>query len=197
MRIIIFYINTEINYWKFHFCTLITHCSKRHNQPRMRLLLSRRDQMSIWLRKRVIEYEKEHYPIEKATKSVSIGIKIASHNAVGLLFLSSIRINWLILQIGVGNTIFLLKKSNFWRWIINSSRSLRRLARIFAAIQQKNTYYYAKLQKFIFKRGYHRQMPPQQSTYVPKGNRERTLQVSWSTWWKQRRFERHRPKGYQ
>ena len=35
----------------------------------------------------VIEYEKEHYPIEKATKSVSIGIKIASHNAVGLLFL--------------------------------------------------------------------------------------------------------------
>ncbi len=39
----------------------------------------------------------------------------ASRNAVGLLFLSSIRINWLILQIGVGNTIFLLKKSIFWR----------------------------------------------------------------------------------
>ena len=59
----------------------------------------------------VIEYEKEHYPIEKATKSVSIGMKKASHNAVGLLFLSSIRINWLILQIGVDNTIYLLKKS--------------------------------------------------------------------------------------
>ena len=34
----------------------------------------------------VIEYENEQHPIEKATKPVSIVMKIASRNAVGLLF---------------------------------------------------------------------------------------------------------------
>jgi len=54
-------------------------------------------------------------PNKKGNKICQHRNEKASRLHCGLLFLSSIRINWLNLQIGVGNTIFLLKKSNFWR----------------------------------------------------------------------------------